>query len=432
MTVPILIAMIAVLLVVKAIISAEEAAASHISRGRVLRLVESERKGATALERLLDRPGRLHAAASMASALAYTVAAALSAIAVLLIYEAWPDWVSALVGASVGLVVFFALGEALPRTLAAQNPEGVALAFAPVAARLVPLFYPLARILNAPWKWIVRLVVGEGAAHSAWAGDAELRTNGATAEEEAAREESEEALLEAVSEFGEKIVREVMVPRTDMTCLSDAATAADAIELIESLGYSRLPVYHETVDDVRGVLYAKDLLAAIVRDPDVLPATIARPAYFVPETKPVEELLVEMRTKTHIAIVADEYGGTAGLVTIEDLLEEIVGEIFDEYDSAIPLIVEAEDGSLLVDARLPVDDLNERFDTAIEIEADTVGGLFTEVAGRIPEVGESVEVEGLRLTVEELQGTRIMKLTVRPAAAAADRKEGSDAQSHPA
>ncbi|MBE0417033.1 MAG: HlyC/CorC family transporter [Coriobacteriia bacterium] len=427
MAVPIVIASIVALLAIKAIVSAEEAAASHITRGRVLRLVESERKGATSLERLFDRPGRLQAAASMASALAYTVAAALSAIAVLFAYEAWPDWLAAITGAAIGLVVFFALGEALPRTLAAQNPEGVALAFAPLAAPLVPVFYPLARVLNAPWRWIMRLAVGESAAHSAWAGGAEIRVNGISDEEEAAREESEEALLEAVSEFAEKVVREIMVPRTDMACLPDTASAADAIALIESLGYSRLPVYHGTVDDIRGVLYAKDLLAAIVRDPGVRPASIARPAYFVPETKLVEELLMEMRTRTHIAIVADEYGGTAGLVTIEDLLEEIVGEIFDEYDSAVPLIFEAEDGSLVVDARLPVDDLNERFDTAMELEADTVGGLFTEVAGHIPEVGESVEIEGLRLTVEELQGTRIMKLTVRPAATAADRKEGPDA-----
>ena len=426
MAVTIVIASLAALLAIKAIISAEEAAASHITRGRVLRLVESERKGALWLERLFDRPGRLHAAAAMASALAYTVAAALSAIAVLITFDTWPDWVAAVIGAAIGLVIFFAFGEALPRTLAAQNPEGVALAFAPLAARIVPVLYPFARALNAPWKWAMRLAVGESAAHPAWSGDAEMRSNGSLDEEEAAREESEEALLEAVSDFAEKVVREVMVPRTDMTCLPDTATAADAIELIESLGYSRLPVYHETVDDIRGVLYAKDLLAAVVRDPEVGPASISRAPYFVPETKLVEELLMEMRTQTHIAIVADEYGGTAGLVTIEDLLEEIVGEIFDEYDSAVPLIVEADDGSLLVDARLPVNDLNERFDTALELEADTVGGLFTEVAGHIPEVGESVEIEGLHLTVEELQGTRIMKLTVRPATAA-DCKEGLDA-----
>ncbi len=428
MAVPLVIAAIAVLLALKAIMSAEEAAASHISRGRVVRLAESERKGAGALMRLFEHPARLHGAAAMASALAYTVAAALSAIAVLLAYDALPDSVAALIGAAIGLVLFFAFGEALPRTLAAQNPEGVALAFAPVASRMVLLLYPFARALTSPWTWAMKLAVGERATTSAWSDDSEMRTNGTAEEEEHARdEEAADALLEAVTEFGEKVVREVMVPRTDMTGLPDTATAAEAIALIAEHGYSRLPVYHETVDDIRGVLYAKDLLAAIVRDSGVVPASIARLAYFVPETKPVEELLVEMRSRTHIAIVADEYGGTAGLVTIEDLLEEIVGEIFDEYDAHVALITEAGDGRLLVDARLSVDDLNERFDTAIEMDADTVGGVFTEVAGHIPEVGESVEIEGLRLTVEELQGTRIMKLTVTAASASHERKEGFDA-----
>lgn len=424
MAVPIVIVALVVALAVKAVICAEEAAASHISRGRVLRLVESQRRGAGALEQLIDSPGHLHAAASMASALSYVIAAALFSVLAAMAYPSWPAGVAVLVGAGSALVVFFALGEALPRTLAAQNPEGVALAFATAAARMVPVFHPLARILNAPWGWAIRLVVGEEAAHSTWVGDAECKTALGTDEDQTTREESEEALLEALSDFAETVVREVMVPRTDMTGLSDTATAADAIEIIETLGYSRLPVYHETIDDIRGVLYAKDLLAAIVKDPEVAPARIARPAYFVPETKPVEELLMEMRTKTHIAIVADEYGGTAGLVTIEDLLEEIVGEIFDEYDSAIPLIVEHADGTVQVDARLPVDDLNERFDTAIEMEADTAGGVFTEIAGHIPVVGESVDVEGLRLTVDELQGTRIMKLTVKAAMIAESEEDG--------
>lgn len=427
MAVPLLIAAIIALLAVKAIISAEEAAASHITRGRVARLAESERKGSGALMRLIDHPARIHGTAAMANGLAYATGATLSAIAVSLAYESIPPWLATVVGAGLGFVVFFAFGEALPRTLAAQNPEGVALTFAPFVVRVVPVLHPVARLLSAPWKWAMRLAVGERAAHSAWAGDSELRANG-SAEEEAAREDEEaaEALLEAVTEFGEKVVREVMVPRTDMTGLPDTATAAEAIELIEEHGYSRLPVYHETVDDIRSVLYAKDLLAAVVRDPDVRPVDIARPPYFVPETKPIEELLVEMRSQTHIAIVADEYGGTAGLVTIEDLLEEIVGEIFDEYDAKIAYITELEDGELLVDARWSVDDLNERFDTAIEMDADTVGGVFTELTGHIPEVGESVEIEGLHLTVEELQGTRIMKLTVR-AASAAEGKEGPDA-----
>ena len=248
---------------------------------------------------------------------------------------------------------------------------------------------------------------------SPWSDEDEFRA-GATEDEEAAREETEEALLDAVSGFTEKVVREVMVPRTDMAALPDTASAADAIRMIEERGYSRLPVYRETVDDVRGVLYAKDLLSAIGDGRDVTDLTsISRPPYFVPETKPIDELFVEMRARTHIAIVADEYGGTAGLVTIEDLLEELVGEIFDEYDREEPLVLEQVDGWYRVDARLPIDDVNEIFGTDIDVDADTIGGVVSVVAGHIPEVGESVDVEGLRITVLEREG--------HPSAPARDR-----------
>ncbi len=180
-------------------------------------------------------------------------------------------------------------------------------------------------------------------------------------------------------------------------------------------------MYRDTVDDVRGVLYAKDLLDALVEGAsDRLAIDLARQPYFVPETKPVEELLVEMRERTHIAIVADEYGGTAGLVTLEDLLEEIVGDISDEYDREEPLVVEVGAEHYRVSARLPVDDLNELLGTDFDIDADSVGGLFTEVAGRIPEVGESVDIEGIRFTVTELQGTRICELSVQPTGSASE------------
>jgi CBS domain containing-hemolysin-like protein len=254
---------------------------------------------------------------------------------------------------------------------------------------------------------------------SPWATSAEYRA--ADTDEETGREEAEEALLEAVSDFAEKVVREVMVPRTDMKALPDTALADDAVALINETGFSRLPVYHETTDDIRGVLYAKDLLVALSSGDALGPiAPLARSPYFVPETKPIEELLAEMRAKTHIAIVADEYGGTAGLVTLEDLIEEIVGEISDEYDREESLLVDLGGGRFSVDARLPVDDLNEEFGTEIETEADSVGGLFTELAGRIPSAGESVQIEGLRLIVTNLQGTRIRELTVEPATVSED------------
>jgi CBS domain containing-hemolysin-like protein len=400
-----------------AVLAAAETAVMMLPQGRVHRLVEAERPGAENLEELSNRAYRVRAASALCAALAFAAIAILGSDFGVLLHNGFAG-ASGLLAALIGVAAVYALTQSLPRALAAANPEDVALAAAPIARILVRAFYPVARALGAPFAWAIRMAGGERPA-SAWSTGAEYRAT--DTDEDTEREEAEEALLEAVSDFAEKVVREVMIPRTDMKALPDTALAAEAVSLIDRTGYTRLPVYHETSDDIRGVLYAKDLLVAIANGNAKGPiALLARAPYFVPETKPVEELLAEMRSKTHIAIVADEYGGTAGLVTLEDLIEEIVGEISDEYDREVALLVDLGAGTFRVDARLPVDDLNEQFGTEIETDADSVGGLFTELAGRIPVVGESLLVEGLRLTVTELQGTRIRQLRVEPAAAPDD------------
>jgi putative hemolysin len=317
-------------------------------------------------------------------------------------------------GAVLGSSLIFTLGEALPRSIAVHSPERVALASAALARRLTSMLHPIARALSAGWLWITGLIAKETVS-DAWLTEDEYRVSQSD-DAEVTRDGAEEAFIDAVVEFTTKIVREVMVPRTDMVCLEDTSAVAEALRVIEETGFSRLPVFHETLDDIRGVLYAKDLLVCVGKDS--CPASIgpiAREVYFVPETKPVEELLVEMKQrKTHIALVADEYGGTAGLATIEDLLEEIVGEIFDEYDRPEPLTEDLGNGRLRIDGRLPIDDLNDLFGTAIELEADSVGGLFVELAGHIPGPGESIRVEGLTLTVDDVAGTRIRRLVVEP------------------
>ena len=399
--------------IVAAVLAATETSVLLLPLGRVHRLVEAERRGADALEELAQRPHRVRAACALASALAFAVAA-VGGLMVGLLVSPGVDGLWGAVGAIVFVVVFFALTQVLPRALGVANPEDVGLDAARYGRGLVAAFYPTARLVASPFTWVIRIAGGERGV-SPWAADSDGRP--LDADEDTEREEAEEALLEAVSDFAKKIVREVMVPRTDMKALADTSGVDDAVEMIDRTGFSRLPVYHETTDDIRGVLYAKDLLVALAAGRGHVPLLqLARDPYFVPETKPVEELLLEMRAKTHIAIVADEYGGTAGLVTLEDLLEEIVGDISDEYDRVETLIAEVGEGRYCVDARLPVDDLNEQFGTDIETDADSVGGLFTELAGRIPNVGESLELEGLRLTVTELQGTRVRQLTVEPAA----------------
>ena len=420
------IALTIVFLLAAGILSAEESAVALMPRGRVRRLVEAERRGATALEVLAERPSRVAGAGAIFRALAFACAAVggWAGVDALVDHPASP-WVSA-AGAAVAVAVVFSLGDALPRTLAVANPEGVGLDFAPIARPLVSIGDPVACALAALWRWGVRLAGGQRGTLSPWAAEDEVRSV-TTPDEETAREEAEDAILDAVSDFAEKVVREVMVPRTGMACLPDTATVDDAIALVHEKGFSRLPVYHETMDDIRGVLYAKDLLIAMRKGLEVGElATIARPPYFVPETKPIEELFVEMRRRTHIAIVADEYGGTAGLVTIEDLIEEIVGEIFDEYDREEPLVIDLGDGRFRLDARLPIDDVNERFGTAVDLDADTIGGAVSVVAGHIPEIGESVEIEGLRLTVVEREPTRVRQLDMEPVGTT-DEEESHDA-----
>jgi CBS domain containing-hemolysin-like protein len=304
------------------------------------------------------------------------------------------------------------LGEALPRAMVTANPEDVGLAVAPAARLVTAVFYPLARVLSAPWTAGTRLITGERGPDAPWAQVGEGYRAG---DDESQASEEAEAILDAVAGLDRKVAREVMVPRTDMIAIEDTASLTEALAEITAAGVSRMPVYHDTLDDIRGILYAKDLLPALAEPkPGALPADLVRPALFVPETKPVGELLREMRRRTHIAIVADEYGGTAGLVTIEDLLEEIVGEIYDEYDPQVAMVTTLPDGRVRMDARMSIDDLDELFGTVLEVEGDTAGGLFTELAGHIPQAGESVEVQGLRCTVEKMEGNRVRQLVVEP------------------
>jgi putative hemolysin len=423
----ILLAALVVGLAGSSLMSAAAAASTLLTRTRARRLADAGSRGAAALEHMIERPSHLAAAAALVLAVSYTGIAAVLAWALESIYSGAPHWVDAAAAVIVAAILVYLFGETLPRTLAVSNPETVGLAAAPWATRVTALVYPVARLLSGGWRWVAATISGEAAPEVPWVDAEELAAHPADEEADDSGEEPEEDFFENVTGFREKVVREIMVPRPDMVCLEDTATVDEALAAVRENGFSRLPVYHDTFDDVRGVLYAKDLLLRLGEGrAGISIVELARPAFFVPETKSVEELLLEMRNRTHIAIVADEYGGTAGLVTIEDILEEIVGEIFDEYDLAVALVQELGDERFRVDARLGIDDMNELFGTALELEADTVGGLFTELAGRIPEAGESIEIEGLRLTVESLEGARITSLIVEPAPAGDDTRKGDD------
>jgi CBS domain containing-hemolysin-like protein len=231
-------------------------------------------------------------------------------------------------------------------------------------------------------------------------------------------EEFEQELLDSVEEFGETIVREIMVPRIDMATVNADAYLTDAMSIFLARGYSRLPVLGNDIDDVRGVLYIKDVARLLHENPASMAGTpvssVARPAIFVPESKPVDDLLREMQsTSRHIAIIIDEYGGVAGLATMEDVIEEIVGEISDEYDRDIPDVEAMEDGTLRVNARFSLFQLGELFEIELEDEdVDSVGGLLTKQLGRLPKRGDRVTISGLSLTADRIEGRRKRLVTV--------------------
>jgi CBS domain containing-hemolysin-like protein len=234
-------------------------------------------------------------------------------------------------------------------------------------------------------------------------------------EEEGLINEEENEMIQSIFALGDTVVREIMVPRTDMAYVNVDATVHEVVSSIIACGHSRIPVFDGTIDNIVGLVYAKDLLRYWGMDQSaVLLKNILRPAYFIPETKNLEELLHEFKKqRIHLAIVVDEYGGTSGLVTIEDLLEQIVGDIQDEYDLEEEWLVEDGDGSVVVDARLPIEDLEEHFGIEIAREKfDTVGGLIFHLTGRIPSVGEEVETGTIRLTVLEADPRKISKVRI--------------------
>jgi CBS domain containing-hemolysin-like protein len=234
-------------------------------------------------------------------------------------------------------------------------------------------------------------------------------------EEEGLINEEENEMIRSIFALGDTVVREIMVPRTDMASVTLDATFRDVLSSIIDCGHSRIPVFDGTIDNIVGLVYAKDLLKYWGMDESaVVLRKILRTPYFIPETKNLEELLHEFKKKRiHIAIVIDEYGGTSGLVTIEDLLEQIVGDIQDEYDLEEEWLVEGADGVAVVDARLPIEDLEEHFGIEIERDKfDTVGGLIVHLTGRIPAAGEVVEIGAIRLTVLEADARKIKKVSI--------------------
>ncbi|MCW2608645.1 MAG: Hemolysin containing domain-like protein [Frankiales bacterium] len=399
---PLLVA--ALFVAVAGLLAGLEVALARVSRVRVEELVDEARAGAGRLQQLLRDPPR-----TLNLLLLLRLACELSAAGIVTAYCVDRIEGSVAVALAVGVMVLvsYVLIGVAPRTLGRQHAERIALFGAPVALALTRVFGPLPRLLillgNA-------LTPGKGLREGPFASEAELRDLVDRAQERGVVEEAEREMIENVFDLGDTLVREVMVPRTDMVFIEREKTVRQALNLALRSGFSRIPVIGESTDDVLGVAYLKDLVRKERQEGGAARPVldVAREPVFVPESKPVDDLLREMQASLgHIALVVDEYGGISGLVTIEDVLEEIVGEIRDEYDREAPPVEQVDDDSVRVTSRLPVEDLEELYGVELPHEdVDSVGGLLASELGRVPIPGATVTVGGLVLVAESAKGRR--------------------------
>src|SRR3954470_14921469 len=420
------IVVIIILTLFEAVFVAAEIALVTMRRSRIDQLVDEGNRSAQRVKGLVAQPGRFLAVTQIGLTFLGFLASAYAAVSLTVelqhVFEemapvrAYAEPL-ALVLVTLILALFtIVFGELVPKSLALAHAESFALTLSGLVELLLRVLAPLVWLLTRVTNGVTGLL---GANHMTQdqMSTEELKLIVERGGEQGILEAEEEQMIAAVIELGERRLHEVMVPRTSIVALPGTATVEECIDRIVEDGHSRIPIYEESVDQVVGILYAKDLLPFLKNADRPRPAvrSLLRTPLFVPESMSIDDLLHEFqRRKVHIAIVLDEYGGTAGLVTIEDLLEEIVGEIQDEYDVEEPMIERLSDLEVRLDGRANVDELEELFDIRLglddEDEYDTIGGLIYHRIGGVPVPGDQVHVDGLTLTVESTDGRRVSKV----------------------
>jgi CBS domain containing-hemolysin-like protein len=411
----ILVVVIVVLLAGSGVLAMAETSLVRMSRIKAKSLVDEKRRGARQLAKLVENPANFLNPILLLVLICQLVSATLVGI----VAEHLFGGLGVLLGIVFEIVVIFVFFEAVPKNWAVRHADRAALLSAPIVITL--LRFPPIRVLSALLIGLANRIIGaaddgEGV-REAYITDSELKAMADVAHEERVIEGDERTFIHSIIDFGDTVAREVMTPRPDMVTVEDDATVRVALEAALGAGYSRIPVEAEGIDDIIGIAYIKDL----VRDERVGKSDrpvreSMRPAKFVPESKEVSDLLREMQEeKYHMAIVVDEYGGTAGLITLEDLLEELVGDIVDEFDVEEPEVERFEDGSVMVNAAFSVDDADELLGADLPHGPwDTVGGLMLDLVGRVPDAGDSVEVDGFKLTALDVRGRRIGRVRIEP------------------
>ena len=420
-----LIACAVIVLALGALLSAGESALLRFTRAAADDLIEGARRGAARVRRLAEHRTRVLGALSVARVAVDMLAAVLITLAASGLVRAWWQVLALALLANIillGVVVGFS-----PRTYGRRNPAATLLALGGLLTWVDVLAAPQRRLVSrtrrpesAPTDAETREAVNE-----------DLREMIDEIGETDTIEDEDREMMRSVVELGQTLVREVMVPRTDMVTIDAHKPASAAMRLFIRSGYSRVPVIGEDADDVRGILYLKDVLRRLAAHPEheeLAVAGFVREAEYVPEMKPADDLLREMQTgRFHMALAVDEYGGTAGLVTMEDLLEEVVGELTDEHDPELPEVVEVAPGTYRVPARLALDELGELFDLEIDDDdVDTVGGLLTKAIGRVPLPGAAGDTQGVHLQAEEATGRRRQVSTILASRTPAPEEDTDD------
>ena len=393
-----------------ALLAAAETALSRMSVNRARKVAEQHPgRSADRLVDLMEQPARVLNILALLVLSAQVTAVALVTV---VLSRYLQGWATVLAAATFGAAALFVCAEVTPKTIAVQSTERVARVAASWVSRLARPFGPLASLLISLGNVVAP---GRGLEEGPFVTEEVLRDMIDVAESDEVIEETERAMIHSIFELGDTVVREIMVPRPDMVTVSADDPLPAIIDVILAAGHSRVPVYREDRDKIIGLVYAKDVLRLLhTGGAGADWGSVLRAPHFVPELKQVDALLRELQaSKVHVAIVVDEYGATAGLVTIEDILEEIVGEIVDEYDHEEVLVERLASGTIRIDARMPVNDLGELLTCELpDEEWDTVGGLLFGLLGHVPEPGEHIDVDGLRLTAERMKGRRIAKVLV--------------------
>ncbi|MBI4823710.1 MAG: HlyC/CorC family transporter [Nitrospirae bacterium] len=398
-----------------AILSSAEASIIAFNKLRLRSLIEKGSSSAKALERILERHDKLFSAVILSGNLFTILATSIgTAMAVNMLGKDY-GIVTATAILTFLTVVF---GELAPKTFAVTHSEKVALSFAKPLELYIKLISPLIWIFNASSNLLLKVCKVKERPFAPSITEEEIKTILKIGKEEGAIEEEERKMLHRVFEFGDKMASEVMVPRTEIIAISEHATAKDALQLVSEQGYSRYPVIKDTIDNITGILYVKDILIKMSEAEinGMLITDLMREAYYIPENKMVSELLDEMQKKKfQIAIVVDEYGGTAGLITLEDIIEEIVGGLQDEFEAleAVKDIEIIDERTFIVTGQTSLDEVNELVGAELKSEEfHTIGGFVFGLFGRLPHVGEQVRFHNLRFLILDMEDKKIAKLRI--------------------